>query len=57
MLDLEKTSALIVNELKEMYRRSTAEEYYTFRTFMMGTRGTQMFPKGVKYEGVSDDYL
>ena len=42
-----------------MYRRSSANEYYTFRTFMMGTRDTEMFPRGVRYGGIGkdDEYL
>lgn len=52
---LDEVVTKIVNELREMYRRSSANEYYTFRTFMMGTKGTQMFPKGVIYGGIGRD--
>ena len=31
------------------------ESYNSFRTFMMGCKGTMMFPNGVIYEGVSDE--
>ena len=53
---LAKLVRTIVMELKEMYNRSDAAAYFKFRTFMMGTKGTSMFPKGVIYEGVSDEY-
>lgn len=39
-----------------MYKRSPLDSYYTFRTFMMGTKGTSVFPKGIIYEAVSNEY-
>ncbi|KAJ3278906.1 hypothetical protein HDU76_009699 [Blyttiomyces sp. JEL0837] len=37
-----------------MWTRSLPEDYIKFRTFIMGTKSQPMFPKGVLYEGVSD---
>jgi indoleamine 2,3-dioxygenase len=37
---LDDVVSKIVNELRGMYQRSNANDYYTFRTFMMGTKGT-----------------
>jgi len=39
-----------------MYTRNSVDGYYRFRTFMMGTKDTAMFPRGVIYEGVSSEY-
>ena len=52
---LEKVIFSTISELKAMYKRNSVDSYYTFRTFMMGTKGTSMFPKGIIYEGVNGE--
>lgn len=38
-----------------MWEESVPSDYNYFRTFIMGTKNQPMFPKGVVYEGVSDE--
>ncbi|KAI8913675.1 hypothetical protein EDD86DRAFT_187255 [Gorgonomyces haynaldii] len=38
-----------------MWNHSMPDDYAKFRTFIMGTKNQPMFPKGVIYEGVSDE--
>ncbi|KAG9326375.1 hypothetical protein KVV02_003726 [Mortierella alpina] len=42
-------------EMDTMWERSLPADYLKFRTFIMGTKNQPMFPKGVIYEGVSDE--
>ena len=41
--------------MNTMWKESLPEDYDNFRTFIMGTKNQPMFPKGVIYEGVSDE--
>ncbi|KAK3834689.1 MAG: hypothetical protein JOS17DRAFT_737454 [Linnemannia elongata] len=45
----------INQEMDTMWQRSLPADYLKFRTFIMGTKNQPMFPKGVIYEGVSDE--
>jgi indoleamine 2,3-dioxygenase len=38
-----------------MWSRSKPSDYMNFRTFIMGIKNQPMFPKGVIYEGVTDE--
>ncbi|KAJ3106068.1 hypothetical protein HDU97_007071 [Phlyctochytrium planicorne] len=38
-----------------MWKHSATEDYLKFRSFIMGTKNQPMFPKGVIYEGVSEE--
>ncbi|KAJ3021503.1 hypothetical protein HKX48_008360 [Thoreauomyces humboldtii] len=40
--------------METMWENSAPGDYMKFRTFIMGTKNQPMFPKGVVYEGVSD---
>ena len=40
-----------------MWAKSKPNEYTSFRTFIMGITSQSMFPKGVIYEGVSEEPL
>lgn len=40
-----------------MWNKSKPSSYTHFRTFIFGITSQTMFPNGVKYSGVSDDYL
>ncbi|KAF9180577.1 hypothetical protein BGZ50_006136 [Haplosporangium sp. Z 11] len=42
-------------EMDTMWERSMPSDYLNFRTFIMGTKNQPMFPKGVIYEGVSEE--
>ncbi|TPX59854.1 hypothetical protein SpCBS45565_g07652 [Spizellomyces sp. 'palustris'] len=41
-------------EMETMWIRSSPGDYTKFRTFIMGTKNQPMFPRGVVYEGVSE---
>ncbi|TPX58786.1 hypothetical protein PhCBS80983_g02902 [Powellomyces hirtus] len=41
-------------QMETMWRHSSPADYLKFRTFIMGTKNQPMFPRGVVYEGVSD---
>ncbi|ORY14380.1 indoleamine 2,3-dioxygenase gamma type [Clohesyomyces aquaticus] len=43
--------------MNTMWDRSKPRSYTTFRTFIFGIASQSMFPKGVIYEGVSDEPL
>lgn len=53
--DLSKTMRIINNTMDTMWKRSSPGAYDSFRSFIMGTKNQPMFPKGVIYEGVSDE--
>ena len=40
---------------KAMWNRSKPNGYTSFRTFIFGITSQSMFPKGVVYEGVSEE--
>lgn len=40
-----------------MWNKSKPGDYTTFRTFIFGIASQSMFPKGVVYEGVSEEPL
>lgn len=42
-------------EMKKMYHRNNVEEFFLFRTFMSGANNSVQFPKGIIFEGVSDE--
>lgn len=45
-----------INKVMEtMWNRSSAAAYNSFRAYIMGTKNQPMFPRGVIYEGVSDE--
>ncbi|KAJ3195818.1 hypothetical protein HK101_010990 [Irineochytrium annulatum] len=48
------TMQKINSTMDTMWAHSATEDYLKFRTFIMGTKNQPMFPKGVVYEGVSD---
>ncbi|RHZ86954.1 hypothetical protein Glove_42g37 [Diversispora epigaea] len=54
---LNETMILINTEMKTMWERSNPDDYLKFRTFIMGSKNQPMFPKGVIYEGVSEEPL
>eukprot|EP01031_Cornospumella_fuschlensis_P028530 gene28530-34440_t len=41
--------------METMWKRSRSDSYNTFRAYIMGTKSQPMFPKGVIYEGVSNE--
>jgi indoleamine 2,3-dioxygenase len=41
--------------METMWNRSSAAAYNSFRAYIMGTKNQPMFPRGVIYEGVSND--
>lgn len=45
----------INDEMETMWKRSSAIDYNSFRTFIFGIKNQPMFPKGVVYEGCFDD--
>jgi len=55
--DLLIVSRKINNEMDTMWMRSKPEDYNHFRTFILGIKSQPMFPKGVIYEGISDEPL
>lgn len=52
---LHRTLSLINAEMEQMWSRSRPNDYKEFRTFIMGIKSQPMFPRGVIYEGVSDE--
>ena len=48
------TMQTINRVMDTMWHRSIPDDYAKFRTFIMGTKNQPMFPKGVVYEGVTD---
>lgn len=55
--DFKNTMIKINGEMEKMWVRSKHEDYQKFRTFIMGIKNQPMFPKGVIYEGVSEEPL
>lgn len=53
--DLTSVMKVINGTMETMWKRSSAPAYNSFRTFIMGTKNQPMFPRGVIYEGVSED--
>eukprot|EP01033_Poteriospumella_lacustris_P001454 gene1454-1056_t len=53
--DLTSTMRTINGIMDTMWKRSSPGAYNSFRSFIMGTKNQPMFPKGVIYEGVSDE--
>lgn len=46
----------INKRMEKMWKKSLPKDYLKFRTFIMGTKNQkEIFPRGVVYEGVSDD--
>lgn len=41
--------------MESMWSRSSASAYNSFRAYIMGTKNQPMFPRGVIYEGVSEE--
>ncbi|KAJ3136198.1 hypothetical protein HDU90_003248 [Geranomyces variabilis] len=54
LVDMRAALRSINNEMETMWGRSAPADYLKFRTFIMGTKNTPLFPNGVVYEGVSD---
>lgn len=55
MDDLLKVMNDINQVMETMWKRSRSDSYNTFRAYIMGTKSQPMFPKGVIYEGVSNE--
>ncbi|KAL4512272.1 hypothetical protein ABPG72_005274 [Tetrahymena utriculariae] len=50
------TTTKIINvKMDTMWEYSSPKAYNNFRTYIMGTKSQPMFPKGVVYEGVSEE--
>ena len=50
-----ETLKIINVKMNTMWDFSRPKDYDNFRTFIMGTKNQPMFPKGVIYEGVSEE--
>ncbi|RKP34924.1 hypothetical protein BJ085DRAFT_43082 [Dimargaris cristalligena] len=51
-LELYRDTMDKINQVMEtMWKRSRAEDYMSFRTFIMGTKNQPMFPNGITFEG------